>query len=400
MNLNGLLASGCACLLLCLACSRDLNAQAAFATAPDKPVSVNVYALINTSVVYSNNNPTSNGTRGTDLVVGGYGLCCGSFTGISGAADFGSGLGGIFQVETGFLLNRGILENQGQIFGRQAYAGFTTKTGPVFNVISIGRQYGPAFAATAPLDPYAHGAQFPSAWDCFIFGVSFDNSLQDVVTVGHSKVMFSYSPGGIPGSSGSGTSTGAGAVYEAGPFLMAGTVVHSQDATKHSLDVYGGGLRYTRKNLNLFTYYFDTLRDPDFGDTGNGQGPTAGSSEPLSNTDLALNLGNTLQRKDHYVNVAARYDLKKQYSIIGMYKFDSARQVNSEGQHGTATTYLGEFARGISPDFFVYGFAAYTHLTGAEIAADRNNPNGSFGGADGRAYAGVGLNYRFRLALK
>ena len=387
-------------ILFGITAARSLDAQAAFATEPNKPISINVYALLNTSVVYSNNNPTANGRRGNDLVAGAYGLCCGSFTGISGAADFGSGIGGIFQLETGFLLDRGIIEDQGQLFGRQAYVGFTSKTGPVFNVVSVGRQYGPAFAATAPLDPYAHGAQFPSAWDCFIFGVSFDNSIQDVMTVGHAKVMFSYSPGGIAGSSASGTTTGAGAVYVASPFLFAGTVDHSQDATKHSLDVYGGGLRYTHKSLNLFSYYFDTLRDPDFGDTGTGQGPPAGTSEPLANTDLALNLGNTLQRKDHYVNVAARYDLKKQYSLIGMYKFDSARQVNSEGQHGTATTYLGEFARGVSPEFFVYAFAAYTRLTGAEVSGDLNNPNGSFGGANARAYAGVGINYRFTLALK
>jgi hypothetical protein len=152
--------------------------------------------------------------------------------------------------------------------------------------------------------------------------------------------------------------------------------------------------------LDIYSYYFDTLRDPDFGDTGQGQGPTAGSSAPLANADLALNLGNTLQRKDHYVNLAGRYEFKKQYSVIGMYKFDSARQVNSAGQHGTATTYLGEFARGISPDFFLYGFGAYTRLTGAEVAADQNNPNGSFGGASGRAYVGIGLNYRFTIALK
>ncbi len=400
MNTKSLLLSCCALIICSVAGTHEMHAQAAFATAPDKPISVNVYALLNTSVVYSNNNPTADGKRGNELVAGAYGLCCGSFTGISGAADFGSGLGGIFQLETGFLLDRGIIEDQGQLFGRQAYVGFTSKTGPVFNVVSIGRQYGPAFAATAPLDPYAHGAQFPSAWDCFIFGVSFDNSIQDVVTFGHSKVMFSYSPGGIPGSSGSGTSTGAGAVHVAGPLLFAGTIVHSQDATKHSLDVYGGGVRYTHKALNLFSYYFDTLRDPNFGDTGSGQGPTPGTSQPLSNTDLALNLGNSLQRKDHYVNFAARYDLKKQYSIIGMYKFDSARQVNSAGQHGTATTFLGEFARGISPEFFVYAFAANTRLTGAEIAGDQNNPNGSFGGADSRTYAGVGINYRFTLALK
>lgn len=400
MNAGGPLKIVYALALLCVAGVRHLNAQAAFATQPNKPVTVNLYALVNTSAVYSTNNPTSDGKRGGNLVIGSYGLCCGSLAGISGAADFGGGLGGIFQLESGFLLNTGKLEDQGQLFGRQAYAGFTTKIGPAFNVVSIGRQYGPAFAATAPLDPYAHGAQFASAWDCFIFGVSFDNSLQDVVTVGHTKVMFSYSPGGIAGSSAAGTTTGAGGVYDGKPFLFAGTIAHSQDATKHSMDVYGGGVRYTRKNLNLFSYYFDTRRDPGFGDTGNGKGPTNGTSEPLANTDLALNLGNTLERKDHYVNFAARYDLKKQYSLIGMYKFDSARQVNSAGGHGTATTYLGEIARGISPEFFVYGFAAYTHLTGAEIAADQNNPNGSFGGADGRAYVGVGLNYRFRLALK
>ena len=91
--------------------------------------------------------------------------------------------------------------------------------------------------------------------------------------------------------------------------------------------------------------------------------------------------------------------MKDQYALIGMYKFDSARQVNSAGQHGTASTYMGELARGISPDFFLYGFAAYTHLSGAELS-DLNSPNGSFAGANVRAYVGVGLNYRFTIALK
>ena len=82
-----------------------------------------------------------------------------------------------------------------------------------------------------------------------------------------------------------------------------------------------------------------------------------------------------------------------------MYKFNSARQVNSAGQHGTASSYLGELARGIGPDFFLYGFVAYTHLTGAELA-DPNSPKGSFAGASGRTYAGVGFNYRYTVALK
>ena len=110
------LLQSCSLLIICgLVGINKLHAQAAFATAPDKPISVNVYALLNTSVVYSNNNPTGDGKRGNELVAGAYGLCCGSFTGISGAADFGSGLGGIFQLETGFLLDRGIIEDQGQL---------------------------------------------------------------------------------------------------------------------------------------------------------------------------------------------------------------------------------------------------------------------------------------------
>ena len=192
----------------------------------------------------------------------GTGLCCGSLAGFSGAADFGKGLGGVFQVETGFLFNRGILDQEQQIFGRQAYAGFTMKRGPVFNVVSVGRQYGVAFIATAPLDPYSHGGQVFTAWDCGLFGVRFDSSIQDVVTVGHGKIMFSYSPGGVAGSNASGTTTAGGVIYEAKPFIFAGVVAHSQDATRHSLDVYGGGLRYTHKSLSLYSYVFDTLRDP------------------------------------------------------------------------------------------------------------------------------------------
>ena len=387
-------------LLLCIpAMHRSMTAQDALITEPTKPIAIHGYALINTSITDSTNNLAAAGGRGDSLVVGGEGLCCGSLAGFSGAADFGKGLGGVFQLETGFVLNRGTLDQQGQIFGRQAYAGFTTKVGPVFNVVSVGRQYGIALMATAPLDPYGHGAQAANAWDCLLFGVNFDRSIQDVMTVGNNKIMFGYSPGSVPGSNASGTSIAGGVIYELEPFLVAGTVAHSQDATRHSLDVYGSGLRYTHKALNLYGYNLAAMRDPDFGDTGTGQGPIDGSGEPLANTSLSLNLGNTRQRKDHFVNLSARYDLKQQYALIGMYKFDSARQVNSAGQHGTASSYIVELARGIGPDFFLYGFAAYTHLTGAELS-DPNSPNGSFAGASGRTYAGLGLNYRFTIALK
>ena len=53
-------------------------------------------------------------------------------------------------------------------------------------------------------------------------------------------------------------------------------------------------------------------------------------------------------------------------------------------------------ARGITKDFFVYAFVAFSKLTGAEIT-DPYSPNGSFAGASSRAYGGVdqtGLLYQ------
>ena len=388
-------------LMCCAFFSNASCAQDALITEPKKPISVTAYALFNTTVADQTNVATYSGGRGNQIIAGGTGVCCGSLIGISGAADFGGGLGGVCQVETGFLFNTGGLDQEQEVFGRQAYAGFTTKAGKVFNVVTVGRQYDLAFLATAPLDPWTHGGQVFTAWDCGLFGVRFNNSIQDVLTVGSGKVMFSYSPGGIAGSNASGTSLSGAGLYAVKPFILGGVISHTQDATGHSLDVYGGGLHYTRKTLDLYSYAFDTLRDPDFGDNGNGQpAPIHDSSDAIADTSLAPNLGNTRQRKDHFVNVAARYEFKKEYSVIGMYKFDSARDVNSAGQHGTQSSYIGEFARGISPDFFVYGFGAYTHLTGAEIVDPINSPNGSFAGQGGRAYYGVGLNYRFTIELK
>ena len=382
-------------------CAATARSQDVTLSPPKQPIAINAYALLNTTVgAQTNTAPTAtnpdgsiNTTNGTQVIAGGQGFCCGSRLGLSGAAALGHDIGAVFQVETGFLFNTGALDQQGQIFGRQAYAGLVMGTGHIYNVLAVGRQYDVAFVSTSAFDPYGHGSQILTAWDTAFYGGRFDNSIQDILTVGTAKIMLQYSPGGIPGSAGSGTTLGGGVVYQVKPFIVGGTTSHSQDAYGHGLDVYGAGLRYAHGPLTFYSYGYDTRRDPGFTPAAKDSGGA------LANTDIIPNTNNPFRREDRYGNFSVRYDLHEVYSLIGMYKFDKAISVNAQNAHGTEATYMMEGARGVTKDFFLYAYVAYTKLTGAE-RTDPYSPNGTFAGASSRTYGGVGLNYRFNVNLK
>jgi predicted porin len=370
------------------------SSQSAVIEAPTSPVTIDIYGLLNTTVSSQTNTvDSSTGAHGTQVIVGGQGLCCGSRLGISGAAAFGSGIGGVFQIESGFLINKGTLDQQQQIFGRQAYAGITVQSGHVFDVLSVGRQYSAAFAATATADPYGHGAGIYTAWDSALYGARFDNSIENVLNVGRTKLIAQWSPGGTPGNGGAGTTLGGGLIYQAHPFIVSGTASHSEDALSRGVQIYGLGVRFSTGPLSLYSYAYETKRDAGFAPAPNNSG------EALANTSLLPNIGNALARQDRYLNFAAQYTIQSQWALTAMYKNDNAFDVNSFGGHGTESTYMFELARGVTRDLFVYGFYALTNLTGAEIT-DPNSPNGTFNGASTRAYVGVGLNYRFDIRKK
>ncbi|HEY4295271.1 MAG TPA: porin [Paraburkholderia sp.] len=106
--------------------------SAAFAAPADAQTSVTLYGVIDEGINYTNN--VGHG-HVYELASG---FAQGSRWGLKGAEELGGGLKAIFQIENGFDLSSGRLEQGGRMFGRQAFVGLSSEP---YGTLTFGRQY-------------------------------------------------------------------------------------------------------------------------------------------------------------------------------------------------------------------------------------------------------------------
>jgi len=97
--------------------------------------SVTLYGVIDAGLIYvhnANGNQKQVGTSSGNL--------SGDRWGLKGQEDLGGGLKAIFQLENGFDVNTGKLNQGGREFGRQAFVGLTSDK---LGTVTLGRQYDP-----------------------------------------------------------------------------------------------------------------------------------------------------------------------------------------------------------------------------------------------------------------
>ncbi|TDY16675.1 putative porin [Paraburkholderia sp. BL6665CI2N2] len=125
--------------------------------------SVTLYGLIDEGVNYTSN------TGGHSNVQMQSGFAQGSRWGLKGADDLGSGTKAIFQLENGFDVNSGKLDQSGRMFGRQAYVGLSSQQ---LGTLTMGRQYDSVVDYLAPLT--ANGS-----WAGYMLSHPYDNDNTD-----------------------------------------------------------------------------------------------------------------------------------------------------------------------------------------------------------------------------
>jgi len=97
--------------------------------------SVTLYGVIDTGLTYVHN------ANGNEKQIGtASGVLSGDRWGLKGQEDLGGGLKAIFQLENGFDVNTGKLNQGGREFGRQAFVGLTSDK---LGTVTLGRQYDP-----------------------------------------------------------------------------------------------------------------------------------------------------------------------------------------------------------------------------------------------------------------
>ncbi|TAM07684.1 MAG: porin [Paraburkholderia sp.] len=125
--------------------------------------SVTLYGLIDEGFDFTNN---VGGNRVYELQSG---YVQGSRWGLKGTEDLGGGLKGIFQLQNGFDVNTGHLNQGGLMFGREAYVGLSSDT---WGSVTLGRQYDSVVDFLAMTT--ANGT-----WGGYLFSHPYDNDNTD-----------------------------------------------------------------------------------------------------------------------------------------------------------------------------------------------------------------------------
>jgi predicted porin len=140
-----------------------LAVTAAFALPAFAQSSITLYGVIDEGINYTSNA----GDKSAYQLESGYAQ--GSRWGLKGSEDLGSGLKAMFDLENGFDVNSGGLQEGGRIFGRQAFVGLTAAN---YGTLTLGRQYDSVVDYLAPTT--ANGN-----WGGYLLSHPYDNDNTD-----------------------------------------------------------------------------------------------------------------------------------------------------------------------------------------------------------------------------
>lgn len=352
---------------------------------------VTVYGLFDTAIRYTTNEVGANGSVGSQTAMT-EGAFQGSRLGFKGEEALDGDLRAKFQLENGFQSNNGAFDQQGQIFGRQAYVGLKDKT---MGEIDFGRQYGVAFDLVGNYDPIGIGNFAENSWEDYLFGLRFDNTVKYTNTWGPISAEVQYSMGGQAGEASIGNTTGIGLAYTQGPLSIGGLFQQSTDRNSEKATIADIGGTYVFGSTTLYLNYLNAKRDPNFAKAPNLSGG------PLANTSLMGNGGNDLQRTDSMWTVGALFSQSPNLAFIFGYMYDSVKNESSAGDSGKISTAYAIVDYNFSKRTDVYFDIDHTTLSGGEIGngADTNTLMGfsgvPLGGNTDRTGLGLGIRVKF-----
>ena len=296
----------------------------------------------------------------------------GSRFGIRGQEDLGVGanLKAIYDLEAGVILPTGASDQQGQLFGRQAWVGVSSDYGK----LTFGRTYGlftetigagDVFGTTHGNWTYANGSNYGNNAAANGFfeqesGQRFDQSIRydgnfNGFTLGGNLVL-----GGVPGQIGWDNVYAVSVGYNSKDFPVSGSVGVQEENdyfNKGHLDV-GGGVKYALDPTDgVYAFYFHSAYDKGF--------------NRFDSTDSEMNYkGAQTARTDDIASLSANYYATPQLNLIGAYYYDSAKNVSTANSPSTASA---DGSRNgvvlavdyyVTKDFDVYLAGAYTAFSG------------------------------------
>lgn len=262
----------------------------------DAPLTV--YGLIDVGVARQTGTSPGGG-RTLSLQQGNEGFLSGSRLGVKGSEDLGGGLRVGYVLENGFLANSGAMDQQGQIFGRQAYVSVSGAAGQ----LSLGRQYTSANLMLYHVDPLGLGATATNSWPVFMTGQRFNHLLNYSNTSGPWQLLAQYAPGQQGGPSRAGTSFALGLKYAQAPSTAVVDLQQTRDFQARTARVQLVGLKQALGDWRLYANLMDSRRDPGFdaSDGGRNYADITSLSTPVGpDTNAAMNSVFEGPRRDRF----------------------------------------------------------------------------------------------------
>jgi predicted porin len=105
---------------------------------------VQIYGVLDSAIVHESGGPKGSATKLES------GVSNSSRIGFRGGEDLGDGLSALFVLEAGILIDTGASDQNGLLFGRQAFVGVRKND---FGTLAIGRQYTPIYQTLTMIDP-------------------------------------------------------------------------------------------------------------------------------------------------------------------------------------------------------------------------------------------------------
>lgn len=350
--------------------------------------SVTLYGAIDTSLRYTTNNKGANGPGSVLQLT--QGAIQGSRWGLRGSEDLGGGTRALFDLESGFLLNNGTFDQQGQLFGRQAWVGLSN---PVFGRLLAGRIYGIPFGLLSDFDPLGIGNYLENAYIPRIVGCRYDNTVDYSISRGPFTLELQRGIGGQAGSAVQGSTTAMGLSYNQNGLEIGGVAQESRDANEKRLIIFGGGSHYTIGPVTLYAMYLNARRDAGF-TVSSATGGALANTSLIGNSTTVLGANTqTAQRIDSYMSFGAGYRITPALSITGGYFQDDVGHVVND-QSGKIRTALVNVDYLLSKRTDIYAEVDRNWLSGASVT-DPNNPPLTFAGRSTRTGVGLGLRTRF-----
>ncbi|MBJ9895588.1 porin [Burkholderia cenocepacia] len=369
------------------AISLSITAYAAGAHAQS---SVTLYGIVDTGIAYIHNS----GGQSSQWKMS-AGNLSGNEWGLKGTEDLGGGLSASFQLENSFDLGSGQLQNDGRMFGRQAFVGLGSTR---FGTVTLGRQYDPVTDLVQPITADSYSGLFapPGDIDNYDDSARFNSAVKwTSPSWGGVTVETMYAFGGVAGSTGSGQSWSAAAAYSGGALSVAGGFLH----------VDNGNARTSARGTTSADSFFNsavnaayaTARGIDIGRIGAQYvvGPvTAGAA--YSYTRYTSDGASTFAGSQHFQNgsVFASWMATPTFQVIGGYNYTRS------GGHSSATYHQANLGVDylLSKRTDLYATAGYQHASGDNGQGSAQAVIGSYdvnSGANSQIVAIVGLRHKF-----